>query len=182
VKNASRLAILALPLLVIAVSAGCQPQATEPAAPAVDLAALEAAVTAAWNDKDVDQYDTFSAPGLKIHQVGAQMEIEGLDAVKEWIRAVHVAFPDMQWRADDIFAAGDRVVLLWSWNGTHLGPLPGPPDVDPLPATGNSVGNSGVAILYLVDGKVTETWSYFDMAFQQQQLGYTITPPTEFME
>jgi predicted ester cyclase len=99
------------------------------------------------------------------------------ECVKEWIKQVRTAYPDMQWQADDIFASGGKVTLLWSWTGTNTGPLPAPPGGEALPATGKSVSNSGFAVLHTVDGMMTESWGYFDMAALQLQLGYTITPP-----
>jgi len=175
-KIATRLSILALALLVVGITSSCQQQASEPAAPQVDVAAMKAALLAAWNEGDVDQYDAICSPRAVAHPAG-QADIEGLDAVKEWIKEVRTAFPDFQWRVDDIFASGDKVTMLWSWTGTNTGPLQGPPDGEALPATGKTVNLSGVTVLHTVDGMIAESWGYSDTAALQLQLGYTITPP-----
>jgi steroid delta-isomerase-like uncharacterized protein len=176
-KIATRLGILVLALLVIGITSSCQQQCSEPAAPQVDVAAMKAALLAAWNDGDIDQYDTICTPGIVAHEGGSQRNFEGLEAVKDWITAVRTGYPDFHWTIDDVIVAGDKMTLLWSWTGTNTGPSPGGPDVEPLPATGKTVSNSGVAVIHLVDGKINESWSFYDMASQQLQLGFTITPP-----
>jgi steroid delta-isomerase-like uncharacterized protein len=166
--------VLALP--AIGVSLGCQQQMTEPE-PQVDVEAIRDAFVAAWNDGDVDRYDAVCAPGYVVHEMGAQVSAEGLEAIKEWTLSVRAAFPDIAWRVDDIFAAGDRVTGLWSWTGTNMGPLPASPLYPEIPPTGKTVKISGVVILRVSDGKIAESWSYYDMASTLLQLGFTLEPP-----
>jgi len=181
-KIARVLGSVVIALLVIAVTSSCQQQMSEPTAPQVDLEAMRSAFVAAWNDGEVDRYDTICMPDYVAHEVASQVTIEGLESYKEWMRSIRAAFPDMDWRIDDILAAGNKVAALWSWSGTHTGTLPASPLYAELPATGETVSSSGVAVFHLVDGMISESWSYSDMLAPLQQLGFTITPPAEASE
>jgi len=37
----------------------------------------------------------------------------------------------------------------------------------------------GVAVIQVIDGKIVEEWIYFNAASIFQQIGFTITPPTQ---
>jgi len=180
-KVVNCLRVFPLALLVMGVSSACQQQVSEPA-PAVDVAAMKAAFLSAWNGGDVDQYDSICTPGFVAHEVGSQRDFEGLEAYKGWIESARTVYPDFHLMIDEMFVAGDRVTLRWSWTGTNTGPLPWGAAAEPLPATGKAVSNSGVAVYHMVDGKIAESWSYSDMAGVQQQLGFTIMPPAEASE
>jgi steroid delta-isomerase-like uncharacterized protein len=180
-KITNSLGVLVLALVVVGVSSSCQPQMTEPV-PQVDLASIEAGLLAAWNDGDVDAYDAICTPEYAAHAMGVQRDMAGLPAVKDWIRSVRAAYPDIDYAIDDMFVSGDRVTLLWSWTGTNSGPLVPSPLYPDTPPTGKSVSLSGVAVLRLADGKVAESWSYYDMAGLLLQLGFTITPPAQATE
>jgi len=59
------------------------------------------------------------------------------------------AFPDIQWNIEDIFGAGDKVVVRWKWLGTHTGVFNG------YAPTGKTITNEGMAIMVVKHGKVT---------------------------
>jgi predicted ester cyclase len=72
---------------------------------------------------------------------------------------------------EDQIAEGDRVVTRLTAHGRHEGDLPGP-----IPATGNELRVSAVAIHRIVDGKLAEHWSGSDELGLLVQLG-VIEPP-----
>jgi steroid delta-isomerase-like uncharacterized protein len=55
-------------------------------------------------------------------------------------------------------AEGDLVAFTWRFNGVHAGTFAG------IPATGRYVVLSGINVERLVDGKIVEHWSQFDLA------------------
>jgi len=48
-----------------------------------------------------------------------------------------------------------------------------------MPPTGKSVKIWGISIIHLADGKITEEWAGFDNQSFMEQLGFTMTPPSE---
>jgi steroid delta-isomerase-like uncharacterized protein len=81
------------------------------------------------------------------------------------------AFTDIRFSIDDEIAAGDRVVIRWTFHAIHTGEFHG------APATGETVTMEGVAIYRVVDGQIVHHWAYGDYVALFQQLGYTLVPP-----
>lgn len=75
------------------------------------------------------------------------------------------AFPDIQWTVEDLFAEDDKVVVRWSWTGTHKEAFRN------FPATGKAMTNHAIAIYQLKDGKVINAWMESDRLGFLQQLG-----------
>ena len=73
---------------------------------------------------------------------------------------------DGHWHIDDVFSAGDKVVVRWTGAGKHVG------DVNGIPATGKAVENiSAISIHRMSNGKIAETWEVWDTLGFLQQLG-----------
>ena len=83
------------------------------------------------------------------------------------------AFPDLHMTIHDFIAEGDKVVVRWSFTGTHNGEVPGNP---PLPATGKQIGPYAIAIHRVAGDKLAETWVTFDALRMMQELGVIPTP------
>lgn len=66
---------------------------------------------------------------------------------------------------DDMLAEADRVMVRWTFYGTHQGEFAG------LPATQRQVRYTGVNIFRLADGKIVEIWDLLDSLSLWQQLG-----------
>ena len=75
------------------------------------------------------------------------------------------AFPDRVDIIEDVIADGDRVGLRFRLTGTHRGNLFG------IAPTGRKVDVFEVAILRVVDGRITEGWFMADEAGILKQLG-----------
>jgi steroid delta-isomerase-like uncharacterized protein len=60
------------------------------------------------------------------------------------------AFPDVQWKVEELMAVDDKVVVRWTLRGTHTSSF------QHFTATGKSVSNDGMAIFELKNGKVTK--------------------------
>jgi steroid delta-isomerase-like uncharacterized protein len=79
--------------------------------------------------------------------------------------AVYQQGADGRWTIDEIFSAGDRVVVQWTGTGRHIGDLNG------VPATGNSIRVAAITIHRMADGKIAETWEVWDTLGMLQQIG-----------
>lgn len=60
--------------------------------------------------------------------------------------------------------AGDLVAFTWEFRGVHRGPFAG------IAPTGRTVSLPGINVERLVDGKIVEHWSQFDLAGLMRQL------------
>lgn len=97
----------------------------------------------------------------------------GPESVKVHVGEMRVRFPDLSVTVDQLVAEGDWVVAKLTSRGTHLGPFAG------LAPTGKLVSWSGVGIRRIVDGRIVEQWTKYDMVSLLRQLGALqfITPP-----
>ena len=71
--------------------------------------------------------------------------------------AVHAekkAFPDLRMSVQQLVAEGDKVAVLWTFQGTHTGS-----GYEGLPATGTRVEVRGITIWRIVDGRIVEEWT-----------------------
>ena len=100
---------------------------------------------------------------MALHSVTEERGIAAYAALTDRLR---VAFPDMQFTLQDLIASEDRVVVRWTMDGTHAGPLAG------IPATGKRVQQRANVIYRLADGKIAEGWALMDQAGMLRQLGF----------
>ncbi len=123
--------------------------------------------------------------GFNAHNVGVMDELftedfgehtplgpptNGRDMVKQSLRGVFTALPDLRVTIDDMIAEGDKVVVRFTSQATHQGDLMG------IPATGKPVTTTTITILRFVDGKIAEDWVETDMLGMMRQLGVIPAP------
>lgn len=68
------------------------------------------------------------------------------------VAGYRTAFPDLVVTLDDLFADRDKVVRRFTLRGTHQRPFLG------IPASGQPAVLRGIAIDYLTDGRLVESW------------------------
>ncbi len=81
----------------------------------------------------------------------------------EWLKSVWS--PEMRMNIDEMIAEGDRVMVRWTFYGTHQGELSG------LPPTHRQVNYSGINIFRVANGRIAEVWDISDRLWMWQQLG-----------
>lgn len=59
-------------------------------------------------------------------------QAQGREGLKEVIRQMRSAFPDIRWTVDEMLAEGDKVFTRFTWSGTHEGAFLGIPGTDTL--------------------------------------------------
>ncbi len=97
--------------------------------------------------------DEIYAPDFRNH--GARRTID-LQTDQAWVHAEKKAFPDLRISVQQMVAEGDKVAVLWTFQGTHTGS-----GYEGLPATGTRVEVRGMTIWRIVDGRIVEEWSSF---------------------
>lgn len=85
----------------------------------------------------------------------------GIQGVKDYIAMVRTGFPDLVVTIEDLFAAGDKVVVRTTWRGVHLGPYE---DIAP---TRKNVSRTMIQIFRVKAGKLSEEWSAGESLRQQ---------------
>lgn len=73
------------------------------------------------------------------------------------------------WGIEDIFSAGDKVVVRWIGTGTHVA------EVNGIPPTGNKIRVDAITIHRMDGGKIAETWEVWDTLGFLQQIGVVPT-------
>jgi predicted ester cyclase len=128
-----------------------------------------------WNRGKLDIADEIFAadciPHTHTHYDHSEQDGErrGPHHIKRIVAAWRAAFPDWHIETTNLFADGDKVVLLTQGRGKHLGELMG------IAPTGRRVTFTGMRTFRMVDGKIAEYWVLWDWLGLWQQLG-TIPP------
>jgi predicted ester cyclase len=112
-----------------------------------------------------DVVEELCSPDLVEHQFGMSgTGAEAKEHVKEAIRQVHAATPDMTFTIEDSVEKGDTIWVRVRAKGTATGPFFGPPTHRPVEIT-------VIDILRIVDGRIFEHWGVPDRFALMAQTG-----------
>jgi predicted ester cyclase len=116
--------------------------------------------------------DELAAPDIRF-EYSLHTPLRGRDAVREFATAFRAAFPDLGFEGTaDLIAEGDYVVGQWIGGGTQTGDAFDDLPVGSLPAgTGKAMRFTGVTILKVENGLITEELGLDDGITALQQLG-----------
>jgi steroid delta-isomerase-like uncharacterized protein len=92
-------------------------------------------------------------------------EEHGIVAYAALTERLRIALHAMHFTLLDVIASDDRVVVRWTMDATHGGPLAG------IPATGKRVQQRGTVIYRMEEGRIAEIWAQMDRMGMLQQLG-----------
>jgi steroid delta-isomerase-like uncharacterized protein len=123
-----------------------------------EIAHLITQLLEAWNAHDVEGVTALHAieyEGMDVAQPTLQ---HGHHGIRQTVRRYLRAFPDLHFTNEEMVVQGDRVVLVWTAQGTHRGPLMN------IPATGRTVELRGVSLLTVRDNKVQQAMYFWDVA------------------
>ncbi len=104
-----------------------------------------------------------------VEQVPLPGQGPGLEGLKDILRAMRAAFPDLIFSIQEQVAEGDKVASRFEWTGTHQGTFLG------VTPTGRSVRVWGVVIDRLEKGRIKDTRIIMDTLGLMMQLG--VFPP-----
>jgi predicted ester cyclase len=116
--------------------------------------------------------DELAAPDIRF-EYSLHTPLRGRDAVREFATAFRAAFPDLGFEGTaDLIAEGDYVVGQWIGGGTQTGDAFDDLPIGSLPAgTGKAMRFTGVTILKVENGLITEELGLDDGVTALQQLG-----------
>jgi steroid delta-isomerase-like uncharacterized protein len=120
---------------------------------------------AAWNDHDPDRAAALYAADFEGQDVAQVERQHGPRDIHRMTAYYFRAFPDLQVSLLDRVAAGDRVVLVWTWRGTHRATFMR------IPPTGRAVTVRGTTILTIKAGLIRNSTRIWDLAGLLRGLG-----------
>ncbi|WNZ43217.1 ester cyclase [Leptolyngbya boryana CZ1] len=104
-----------------------------------------------FNKGRVDLLDELLSPSYVYHEAPPGT-LPGAEGIRQVVSMFRAAFPDLEITIDDQIAEGDQVCSRATTRGTHQGEIFG------IPATGNVVAMTGMTIVRIVDGRITDSW------------------------
>ena len=105
-----------------------------------------------------------------VEQVPFPGQEPGLTGLKDVLRGLRAAFPDMHWTIHEQIAEGDKVLSRFEWTGTHRGEFLG------VPATDRPVTVWGMVIDRFRGEKIKDTRIIMDTLGLMMQVG-AVPPP-----
>lgn len=107
------------------------------------------------NEGRLELLDEITRPDHVEHNPFPQ-QAQGAEGLKQRASMVRAAF-NPRFTIEHLIAEGDKVAVMWSNDGTHVGEWFG------SPPTGKSVAAHGVDIHLLRDGRLAEHWDVVDI-------------------
>jgi steroid delta-isomerase-like uncharacterized protein len=94
---------------------------------------------------------------------------QGLEGLRQRANTLFTALKQ-RFTLEQLIAEGDRVAVLWTTRGTHVG------DFNGLPPTGKSYTIQGIDIFQFRDGRMAEHWDVVDIYGFLSQIGALPAP------
>jgi len=160
-----------LPLLIfICFVFSCQPQ-LEKGVTEDEANALTKKVLKIWNEADFSAAsDLYASDYVRHHPTPSANA--SFDDFKNTVTVLHDSFPDCLFTFNDTLVENDKIIVFATFTGTNTGSL------EELPPTGKKAHVSGVYVFHVIEGKIAEEWTYFNLLSYYEQLGFTLTPPS----
>jgi steroid delta-isomerase-like uncharacterized protein len=130
-----------------------------------DLASYAENINQAWNSHDIERMIGFFSPDYIGDDVGLASPLHGRDGFRTRLQEYWTAFPDLRFELISTLVEGNRVVIVWSGEGTHQG------TIMRIPPTWHRVQVRGVSILDVQDGMVVHGQHIWDMAGMLRHMG-----------
>ena len=128
----------------------------------------------AWNAGDLSKTVPYEAGDFMAEAPGAAAPMNA-EQNRMYLQSFLTAFPQTKFEVLLTIAQGDYVVVHWkAGGGAHTGPLR-TPSGGTIPPTGKSATVMGSTTSQMKNGKMTHTWTFWDMASLLGQLG--LLPP-----
>ncbi len=121
-----------------------------------------------WNRCDLRALDELTTADFT-YQL-AEQPPRGREAMGEFLKATHAAFPDWQVEIVQVVAEDDSVAVRWRGRVTHRGAFHG------IPATGRKIAVSGINMYVVEEGRVKREWEQTDSLGILHQIGALPTP------
>jgi steroid delta-isomerase-like uncharacterized protein len=116
------------------------------------------------NSGQIDATDDYFCSDM-VEEVPLPGQGPGIPGLKDVLRGMRTAFPDMRWVVEEQIESGDKVVSRFTWQGTHRSTFMG------VPATERVVTVWGMVIDRFEGDKIKSTRIIMDALGLMAQLG-----------
>ena len=164
----SGIALLVAGILLLSFTIACQQ--SEKGITKEEAKAITDQVLKMWNEGDIAiADDLFDSGYVRHHPIPSASA--SIDELKNTVTSNRTVFPDYNLTFDEIILKGNRIIVFATVTGTNTAPL------EEMPATGKKIHMSGIYVYHVVNSKIAEEWTYFNLLNYYQQLGFSLTPP-----
>ncbi|GAC1695668.1 MAG: hypothetical protein PVS2B3_06450 [Steroidobacteraceae bacterium] len=116
------------------------------------------AYVSAWNRHDAAAFDALLAPKGIHEDIAAGFRGEGPAQVKDFMREILKAEPDLTWQLTTIIESGPIVAAEWTWTATHTGDSPNGRVV------AKRISGRGATVAVIENGRIKRFTDYYDTA------------------
>jgi steroid delta-isomerase-like uncharacterized protein len=123
-----------------------------------------------WNKCQIEAIDRLLANDAIAHGLVDRQgnELRGPAGFKPFFLQFTEAFPDIHVEVVDTVCEGDKIAARCIVTGTHHGDTLG------VPASHKPIRFTGITILRINDGKISEAWNNFDFQELSRQIGAAV--------
>lgn len=118
-----------------------------------------------WNGRKLETLGQLVSPSHALHGPNFTGSSIGPEAYKHQVAQFVRAFPDLHWEIEETISEKDKVVVLWTFTGTHKGEYRG------IAPTNKKVSVDGITVHHVTDGKIMDSYANWDTWGMMQQLG-----------
>lgn len=118
-----------------------------------------------WNGGKLGAMEELLAQEAVLHDPVADVPVPIGKIAEKLAAAERSAFPDLEFRVEEVVSEGDKTAVRWTAHGTHEGVYMG------VKGRGTAWQTSGMIMFRFADGKIDEMWLNMDDLGLRQQLG-----------
>lgn len=122
------------------------------------------------NSGDIVLGQSIIAPDVVFYAPTSPEPMHGFQGYTAVLDMMRGAMPDVRWKADEIIAEGDRVMVRFTMTGTQTNPFMG------MPASGKQVCVTAMNIYEFRDGRIIREHGLPDLFSMLVQLGAIPAP------
>lgn len=125
------------------------------------------------NKTDLKLADKIISPEFVLHTPFFPEPLVGIENYKKLVINTSKTFSNFKATIDEVIVKGDKIWSRFSMEGVNTGAFGN------VPATGKKFHVTGLAVTRVVDGKIVEDATFWDVLNLYRQLGFTLTPPQD---
>lgn len=121
-----------------------------------------------WNERRLEFIDKIIAKTHALADPTVTGRGTGPSVYRRQVERFITAFPDLKFTVEDTISEKDKLVVVWTANGTHKGTFMG------IAPTNKKVSVSGITVHQIADGKILESTAVWDAIGLLQELGVAV--------
>lgn len=150
-----------------------EPEAPEAMDNSAQMDAIVQNFLNAWNSQDASNIGSFMVSDFERWNNGKKI-VSSLDEMQNFMNGNFAMSSDAKVTLSEQDHVGNKIYVKWNYSGTNSGEL-----ADGSPATNKSFSNDGISVVTVNDeGKAVKEEVFFDSWNMNEQLGYSMNPPT----